>query len=83
MKNIFKLQIWVNIDEIGEEGEFRDLYFDVSKIAGWFIPSDNIEEDSKGINILFDGDMITVKQEPHIIEYLTHAFVEPSVINTK
>ena len=79
---ILKLQIWDTKDEITDEGEFRNFYFDVSKVSGWFIPTDNEEmEGEEAINILFEGDMITVKQEPHLIKYLSEKFVEPSKIN--
>lgn len=80
MRNIYKLQIWVCLDEVTDESEFRVCYFDVSKITGWFVPTDNPEmEGAKALNIFFEGDMICVKQEPHILRYLTEVFVEPAV----
>lgn len=50
---IYKLQIWLDGDEEkGESPEFRDLYFDVTKITGWFIPNKNDDmPDSEAINI--------------------------------
>lgn len=80
MRNIYKLQIWVCLDEVTDESEFKDLYFDVSKITGWFVPEDNPDMDCKALNIFFDGDMITIKQEPHILEYLRQVFVDPATI---
>lgn len=73
---IYKLQIWLDGDEEkGESPEFRDLYFDVTKITGWFIPNKNDDmPDSEAINIFFDGDIITIKQESHILKYLSENF---------
>ena len=75
---IYKLKIWCEPEH--EEPKFKDLYFDVSKITGWFIPDkrdDRVEENA--INILFEGDMITVLQENHIVKYLTEKFVETAI----
>lgn len=78
-RNIYKLQVWVCLDEVTDESEFKDFYFDVNRITGWFVPEDNPDmEGDKGLNIFFDGDMITIKQEPHILEYLKEMFVIPS-----
>ncbi len=70
---IYKLKICTEDDF--ENIEFKDLYFDVSKITGWFIPEKKEGENKECINIFFEGDMITVQQEPHIIKYLTKMFV--------
>lgn len=80
MRNVYKLQIWLEGDEdLGEESCFRDFYFDVSKITGWFIPDAKEGIDDGAINILFYGDIVTVKQERHIIDYLTKEFARPSI----
>jgi len=73
---VYKLQIWLGVTEdIGDMGEFRDLYFDVEKISGFYIP-DDIEEmlPEKAINVFFEGDFMTIKQEPHILKYLRDKF---------
>lgn len=72
----FKLQIWLGgSEDIGDAGEFRDVYFDVEKISGFYIP-DEIDEmmPSRAINVFFEGDFMTIKQEPHILKYLKQRF---------
>jgi hypothetical protein len=75
-QNIFELQIWLEGDDtLGIEDQFRTMYFDVSKITGWFIP-DQMKDGEKAINLLFEGDIISIKQEEHIINYLTNNWIE-------
>ncbi len=75
-KEIYKLQIWL-VDS-DENGKWRDFYFDVNKITGWYIP--NYEEDSgKAINIFAGDDCLAIKQEDHIIKWLTENFVNQAV----
>lgn len=78
MKTILKLQIWL-IDK-NDEGRFEDFYFDVERIDGFYIPEkqDDITEDSECINILFSGDMISIKQEQNIKQYLLEEFIQKS-----
>ena len=71
-RTIFKLKIWL-IDPY-EKGEFRDFYFDVSRINGFYIPDKEDEFDA--INLFVDGDFISVKQEPHIKKWLLDNFVD-------
>lgn len=80
MKDIFKLKIWLEGDN-DNESEFRDFYFDVNKITGWYIPDENQEIKAGAINIFFEGDYITIKQEAHIVDWLTKNFVEVSKCN--
>lgn len=82
MKDIFKLKIWMEGDN-DNDGEFRDFYFDVNKINGWFIPDLSEEIGTGAINIFFEGDYITIKQEPHIVKWLTENFVEEAIINER
>lgn len=77
---IYKLQLWTLSGEVTGEGEFKDVYFDVSQITGFYIP-ENDDEFGDAINILFNGDLVTIKQEPHIIKYLTENFVETAIEN--
>lgn len=80
MKLIYKLQIWLYDDETNT-GEFRDFYFDVNKITGWFVPTkeDNITDDA--INIFFEGEMVSIRQEEHILEYLANNFGHNAITN--
>lgn len=82
---VYKLQIWLGGDEDkGEKPEFRDIFFDVTRITGFYIPDDEPEmEGVKAINIFFDGDFMTVKQEPHITKYLTDKFVKKAVCHER
>ena len=75
---IFKLQIWCFTED--GEGEWRDLYFDVDKIDGFFMANCEPGE-LPDINILFNGDQLTIKQEDHIVNYLNSKFVETSIIS--
>lgn len=74
--DVFKLQIWLEgSEDEGEKAQFRDFYFDASKITGFYIPNDDPEMDGvSAINVFFEGDFITIKQEPHILEYLYERF---------
>tara|TARA_R100001480_G_scaffold25387_2_gene35704 strand:- start:296 stop:535 length:240 start_codon:yes stop_codon:yes gene_type:complete len=77
---IYKCKIWTFSDKDGVEGEYKDLYLDVESINGFFIP-ENKDEDDLGINIFMNGDMVTIKQEPHITKYLTNKFVKTCIEN--
>ena len=77
---IYKLQLYTTnaLDEV----VFKDFYFDVTKVSGFFIPEeedDNNYTEDLTINILYEGDMITVKQEKHITDYLYQNFVKKSI----
>lgn len=76
---IYKLKIYTLLDDNTNNGIFKDLYFDVSKIDGFYIPEQDDNFEYEGINILFCGDMITVKQEAHIVNYLTEKFVDKAI----
>lgn len=76
---IYKLKLWVDRDEEGEE--WSDLYFDVSKITGFYIPDRLGDTEHRGIYLWFDGDAMTIKQEDHIMTYLLEYFVSEAVEN--
>lgn len=80
---IYKLKVWTIFDETTEKGVFKDLYFDVEQITGFYIPEATEENNEDCINILFNGDMITIKQEDHITSYLTKEFVDNAVCKQK
>lgn len=73
-RDVFKLKLWVGDDT--DSFRFIDWYFDVNQISGFYIPKDDGEEAC--INIMYNGDTATVKQETHIIRYLTENFVDRS-----
>ena len=78
-RNIYKIKVWMETDDIGVH--WVDTYFDVNEIFGFFIPAkrEGLGEVDEAINILVNGDTITIKQEPHIVDYLTHMFVNRAV----
>ena len=62
-----------------EDNTFIDLYFDVSKISGWYVPEQDPSLTDLGINtvnILFDGDAMTIRADKHILDYLWDTFAE-------
>ena len=74
--NIYKLKVGVVLGE--DEIAYKDLWFDVNQIVGWYIPENTPEDEhlGAGITILFNGDTMTVVQEPHIVAYLKERFVD-------
>ena len=50
--------------------EFVDGYIRKNLINGYYQKYDNIEDDS--VNLIFDGNVITVKRTDNIIEYLSN-----------
>lgn len=72
---IYKLKIWL---EVEEEGYWSDFYLDLSMIDGFYLPLeyDDEKEDDKGINLFINGQLITVKQEKHITDYLYENYIE-------
>ena len=73
---IFKLKMLV---DFGEGNEFTDIWFDGNEIDGFFVgqPTD---DGQPTIQIFFNGDMATILQEDHIVEYLKKAFVNRAVV---
>ena len=74
----YKLKIWLEDEGVGE---WRDLYFDVNHITAFFIPNDKDDKTGKAINIYFNGDVFTIKQEKHILDYLLKEFVNVAIEN--
>jgi len=74
---IYKLQLYVyNTKE--EVFEYRDFYCDVTTISGFYIP--NVEEDNElTINIFIGSELINIKQEKHITDYLYNEFVNKAI----
>ena len=72
----YKLKFWTEDDE-GEHWD--DLYLNVSSITGFYIPKKDVYDKDLGINLFFNGGHITVKQEKHIMDYLTLKFVSKSI----
>lgn len=75
---IYKLKFWIVDDDIKE---WIDLWFDVSKITGFYLPKEEVYEEAMGINIFFEGDIITIMQEKHIMKYLLENFVDKEIKN--
>lgn len=68
-----KLQLCTE-DNIGNV-IFKDFYFNVEKISGWYVPNYDSVDDPV-INLFFEGDTVSVKQERHLMEYLVDKFVD-------
>ena len=67
-----------------EESHLKDLYFNVSHISGFYIPETAIEDqhlECDFVMLCHFGEWTTVKQEAHIIKYLTDKFVNECVVN--
>ena len=73
---IYKLKFLALVDD---DSLWFDLYFDVTKITGFYIPVKDDPNDEDSINIFFEGDCITVQAEEHIKDYLGDKFVEGRV----
>lgn len=73
---IYKLQLYAVFDE--NRFEYIDFYCDVTKITGFYIPE--VEDDGElTINIFVGGELVNVKQEKHITDYLLNEFVNKAI----
>lgn len=70
---------YTNVDTF--ESELKSvwvyIYIDPTKISGWFLPMES-EFDFNTINLLLDGQFITVKQTEELRRYL-----DKSITNVK
>ena len=67
-----KLKLLV-ADDDGSNLGWKDMYIDENAIIGFSIP-DVVEEEiylGETVNVYTVGTSFTMKQEPHLIEYLT------------
>lgn len=71
---IYKLQL------LFEEG-WKDFYLNIEKISGFYIPSKREGENFEAVNVLFDGDEFSFKQEPHLMDYLKEHFSRKAITN--
>jgi len=67
--NNYKLQVLVQPDE--GDSTFKDLFLNIDEVLGFYIPDD---PEFDIVNLFFSGYVMTVLQEPHLIDYLTHRF---------
>lgn len=75
----YRLQMWTQFEN---ENRFIPLFLDMNTVTGFFIPEREEEnQDRETINLLFGTEVITVKQEPHIIDFLRSTFI--NVAKTK
>jgi hypothetical protein len=85
-EEIYLLKLWTSIDDDDnvESGEWRDLYFNVNTIfkGGFFIPK-YLVKGERAINIIAYGEIYTIKQEAHILEWLKKHFTEGCIINPR
>jgi hypothetical protein len=60
------------------EDGFVDMWIDAKHINGFLIPFDEKtgRQSEDTINLIFHGDILTVKQERHVMEYLVDNFIE-------
>lgn len=68
-----------------ESTKYVDLWIDANKIDGYLIPFDRETErqDENTVNLIYRGDVMTVKQERHIMEYLVSHFSADAVDNVR
>lgn len=68
-----------------ESTKYVDLWIDANKIDGYLIPFDRETEkqDKNTVNLIYRGDVMTVKQERHIMEYLISNFSENAKDNVR
>jgi hypothetical protein len=61
-----------------EHTKYVDLWLDMNKVEGFLIPfnRETEEQDSNTVNLIYQGDIMTVKQEPHVMNYLAENFME-------
>lgn len=71
----YKLQVWTDIDG---KTSFKDLYVDVEKILGFYLPDD---KDDPIINIFFASQVVSILQEDHIKDYLWNKFAKNVITN--
>ena len=66
-----KVKILTFDDETDKE-IYIDLYFDENKITGFYLTNDNFVDES--VNVFFDSQLITLKREAKLIDYLVDKF---------
>lgn len=77
---VYKLKVWTQSESDKSTG-FKDLYFNVDLITGFYIPDKSEEDDDDylTINIIHTGGLMTIIQEDHIIKYLKEKFVDKAI----
>lgn len=76
MKNgTMKVRMMTEDPESDSEYGFNDLYIDKELISGFFVP--DLSEEDNLVNIVYPGlDIITIKADKDIKDYLIDRFVE-------
>jgi hypothetical protein len=71
--NVYKLTLLAtDWDDEGNPAIIEiNTYADVSKLIYWYVPLEEDYQTVRGITLVLQGDALTVKQEPHIMEFLT------------
>ena len=67
------MKVKLYILNTNEEYEYRDFYIDVTQIQGFYMP-DLEPGDDLSINLIISGHLFNVKQEPHLLAYLSKRF---------
>ena len=62
----------LTFDDETDKETYIDLYFDENKITGFYLTNDNFVDES--VNVFFDSQLITLKREAKLIDYLVDKF---------
>lgn len=61
-----------------DKTDFIDMYIDASGIKNFYIPETEHYEGAC-INFLYEGHMLTVRQTPNILKYLSDNLVKKAI----
>lgn len=75
-RNTYKLKMWASING---DLRFIALFLDMNSVTGFYIPDREDDDGVETVNLLFGAEIITVKQEPHLIKFLRKAFIDTGV----
>ena len=64
------MKVRLYIENSEEKPEWRDFSLSEHEIVGFYIPDDEGDGFDGGVNVLVNGNMLTLKQEPHLVKYL-------------
>jgi len=54
---------------------WTDFFIDKNNIQGFYVPLDYDAELGKSVNVLYCGEVMTFKQDVHLLDYLKKRFV--------
>ena len=73
--SIFTYMIAKLLLEGSEKDIWKDFYFNEKRIDGFYVP-DQDDELEPFVNILIGSNVVSVKEDPELLEYLIKTFID-------